>query len=107
MIDAKCLVVYWHSKGHNASAIWDKLRAQFHDEASAYSSVTNWFRRLGFGEDIREPGGHPGKPADGMIDLQILIELTEFPFHSARTLAGALKIPRPRYGIICKMGHSL
>jgi hypothetical protein len=87
-------VLYWHSKADNATAIWDKHRAQFHAEAPAYSSVTNWLRRLGFGEDIREPGGHPGKPSDGVIDLQILIELTEFPFHSVRTLASALKIPR-------------
>jgi hypothetical protein len=94
MIDAKCLLVDCHSKGHNATAIWDKLRAQFHDEALAYSSVTNWLRRPGFREDIREPGGHRGKLSDGLIDLQILIELTEFPFHSVRTLARAPKIPR-------------
>jgi hypothetical protein len=55
VIDAKWLVADWHSKGHNATAIWDELRAQFHDEAPAYSSITNWVRRLGFGEDILEP----------------------------------------------------
>jgi hypothetical protein len=32
--------------------------------------------------------------ADGLIDFEILIELTAFPFHSVRTLAGTLKIPR-------------
>jgi hypothetical protein len=88
------LIVYWHSKGHNASAIWDKFRAQFRDEAPAYSSVMNWLRRLGFGEAIREPGGHSGKPSDAVVNLQILTELTEFPFHSVRTLASALKSPR-------------
>jgi hypothetical protein len=92
MIDAKCLVLSWDSKGHNATARWDKLCAQFHDEPPAYSSVTNWFRRLRFGEDIREPGMHPRKPCDGVINLQLLIRSTEFPFHSVRTLASALKI---------------
>jgi hypothetical protein len=93
MIDTTWVVVSWHSKGYNAISRWDKLRAEFHDEARAYSSITNWLRRPGFGEDIREPGGHPGKPSHGVIDLQILIKLTEFPFHSVRTLANALKIP--------------
>jgi hypothetical protein len=40
------------------------------------------------------PEGIPGKSSDGVIDLQILIEMTEFPFHSVWTLARALKIPR-------------
>jgi hypothetical protein len=94
MIHAKCLVVYWHSNGHNATTIYEKLVARFHEEAPTYPSVTNWLRRLGFGENIPEPGSHPGKPSDGLIDFEILIELTAFPFHSVRTLARALKIPR-------------
>ena len=94
MIHANCLVVYWHSKGHNARTIYEKLVARFHEEASAYLSVTNWLRRLGFGENILEPGSHPGKPSDGLIDFEILTELTAFRFHSVRTLARTLKIPR-------------
>jgi hypothetical protein len=87
------LVVDWNSKEENARTIWEKLRIQFRDEGPAYSSVTNWLRRLGVGENIREPGNHPGKPSDDLIGLQILTELTEFPFHSIRTLAHPLKIP--------------
>jgi hypothetical protein len=94
MIHANCVVVSWHSKGHNATTIYEKLLARFHEEAPADSSVTDWFRRLGFGENILEPGSHPGKPSDGLIDVEILIELTAFPFHSVRTLARTLKIPR-------------
>jgi hypothetical protein len=94
MNDAKCLVVYWHYKGHNRTTIYEKLVTSFHDKAPTYLSVTNWLRRLAFGEDIREGGSHPGKPSDDLVDFQILTELTAFPFHSVRTLARALKIPR-------------
>jgi hypothetical protein len=52
----------------------------------------------------KEPGDHPGKPSDGVIDLQILTELTEFPFHSVRTLASALKIPRPTVWVHLQKG---
>jgi hypothetical protein len=94
MIHDKCLVVYWHSKGHNATTIYEKLVVRFHEEAPAYSSVTNWLRHLGFGENILEPGSHPGKPSGGLTDFEILIELTAFPVHSVRTLVRTLKIPR-------------
>jgi hypothetical protein len=70
------------------------LLTRFREKAPVYSSVTNWFRRLDFAEDIFEPGIHSGKPSDDLVDFKILTELTAFPFHSVRTLAGTLKIPR-------------
>jgi hypothetical protein len=93
-IESKHLVVYWQSKGYNTRAIHEMLVARFNENASAYSSVTNWLQRLHLGEDIFDPGIHPGKPSEGLADFKILMELTAFHFHSARTLARTLKIPR-------------
>jgi histone-lysine N-methyltransferase SETMAR len=94
MIEAKSLVVYWQSKSHNTRTIHEKLVARFDENALSYSSVTNWLRRLQLGEDIFEAGIHPDKPSDGFIDFEILTGLTAFPFHSVRTLARTLKLPR-------------
>jgi hypothetical protein len=94
MIEAKSLVVYWQSKGDNARTIHEKLVARFDENQPAYSSVTNWLRRLQLGEDIFEVGLHPGKPSDGFVDFEMLTELTAFHFHSMRTLAHTLKLPR-------------
>jgi hypothetical protein len=51
MIDAKCLVVYWQPKGHDTATIYEKHVTWFHEKALAYPSVTNWLRRLHFGEN--------------------------------------------------------
>jgi hypothetical protein len=93
-LDAKHLVADWQSKGHNAATIDAKLVTRFREKAPSYSSVTNWLRRLHFGEDVFEPGIRSGKPSDGIADFKILTEQTVFPFHSVRAHARALKILR-------------
>jgi hypothetical protein len=93
MNDAKCLIAHWQYKGHIATTLYEKLVTQFHEKAPAYLSVTNRLRRIHFGEDILEPGIHPGKLLDALIDFKILTELTVFPFHNVRTFATTLKIP--------------
>jgi hypothetical protein len=90
----KSLVIYWHSKDDDANAIHRKLVTHFAGGASRYSTVTKRLRRLVCGDDILEPVERNGKESDGLVDFRILIALTAFPFHSPRTFAGSLKIPR-------------
>jgi hypothetical protein len=94
MMKEKRLVIYWHSEGYDANAIYRKLVTHFGDGAPRYSTVTKWVRRLVCGDDISERVERKGKESGGLIDFKILIALTAFPFHSIRTLAGSLKIPR-------------
>jgi hypothetical protein len=42
MIDAKCLVAYWQSKGYNATTIHAKLVTGFAEKAHAYSPFLKW-----------------------------------------------------------------
>jgi hypothetical protein len=94
MIDAKCFVGYWQSRGDNATIIHAQLVTRFRQKAPAYASITNWPRRLHFGEDILESGIHSGKPLDRLVDFRTVTEGTAFPFDSVRTLASTLEIPR-------------
>jgi hypothetical protein len=94
MIDAKCLIVQWQSKGHNARTIHAKLATRLHEKGPIYSPVTNCLRHLHSGEDIFEPGIHSAKPLDSLVGFKILMELAGFPFHGARTLASTLRITK-------------
>jgi hypothetical protein len=85
MAEAKYLIVYWPSKGHNARTTHRKLIARFNKNAPTYSSDANWFRRFHLGEDILDLGIRPLRPLDGLIDFKI-------PFHSVH--AWTLNIPR-------------
>jgi hypothetical protein len=69
-IDTKCLVVEWQSKGQNATTIHAKPVAWFREKAPAYSSVTNWLRRLHFGEDIVAPGSIQGNHQMALLTLK-------------------------------------
>jgi hypothetical protein len=93
MLQEKSLVIYWHSKDHDAQKTHRKLVAHFGEGAPAYSTVTKWLRRLVCGDDILVPVERKGKESDGLVNFKILIALTAFPFHSVRTLASSLKIP--------------
>jgi hypothetical protein len=94
MIDLKCLVAYWPSKGHSVTAIHAKLVTWFREKAPAYSSLANWCQCLHFGEGIFKLGIHLGKPSSIFVHFTMLTELTAFTFHSVRTLANTFKIPR-------------
>jgi hypothetical protein len=95
VIDAKCLVACWQSKGHNSTAIHEKLITQFYEKALICLLVAGGLRHFHFGEDIFEPRIHTGKPWDGLIDFKVLTELTISPFRNMRTLDVTLDIPRP------------
>jgi hypothetical protein len=72
------------SKRHNATMIDGKVITRFFEQGSAYLSVTNWGRRLRFGEQILEPGIHSG--------FLILTPITAFLRHGVPTLASTFKI---------------
>jgi hypothetical protein len=94
MLKEKSLVICWHSEEYDANAIHRKLVAHFEDGAPRYSTVTKWLRRLVCGDDILESVERKGKESDSLVDFKILRALAAFPFHSVRTLASLLKIPR-------------
>jgi hypothetical protein len=91
MIDAECLVVYRQFKGHNARTIYGRPVTRPHGKAPAYLSVTNWLQRLKLGDDWLDPGIHTDKRSAGLLDFKSLTDLTAFPFHRVRRLAGTLK----------------
>jgi hypothetical protein len=76
MISSKYLVAYSQSKSYSATNMHAKLVIRFRHKTPAYPSVTIWLRRLHFGQDILEPGIHSRNPSDGLVDVNILKELT-------------------------------
>jgi hypothetical protein len=64
------------------------------ETAPGYSTVTKWLKRFVGGDDILETVERGGKESDTLVDFNILRALTAFPFHSVRTLASSLTIPR-------------
>jgi histone-lysine N-methyltransferase SETMAR len=94
MEDPKSLVIYWHEKGYPAQKMHEKLLARMSPRAPAYSTITNWIRALGRGEDIRERASGGGRVPDERIPTLIAEALTEAPFHSVRSLASTIKIPK-------------
>jgi hypothetical protein len=52
MEDAKALVIYWHEKGHGVLRIHQKLSARARGRCPAYSTITDWIRRLERDADI-------------------------------------------------------
>jgi hypothetical protein len=90
----KHLVVYYHSKGYKTKIIYGKLQKCLGPDAPPYSTVRYWIRMLKVGKDIFEIDRRPGRPPDAGLDEKILGALSDFPFHTTRSLARELKIPR-------------
>jgi hypothetical protein len=94
MEDPKSLVIYWHEKGYPAQKMHGKLLARMDQRGPAYSTVTNWIRALDRGEDIRNYASRGGRVPDERIQTLVAEALTEAPFHSGRSFASTLKIPK-------------
>jgi hypothetical protein len=107
MLKEKSLVIYWHSKDSDANAIHRKLVTHFGDDPPRYSTVMKWLRRLVCGDDVLETVERKGKESDVLVDFKILLSLPAFPFHSVRTFASSLKIPRSTISIISREETSL
>lgn len=86
--------MYWHDKQLKPKAIYEKCCKHFPEDGIAYSTITDWCRKLTRGENILTRKIGSGRVADGLIDLQIEKALEEMPFHSIRTLSSTLKIPK-------------
>jgi hypothetical protein len=52
--DTEELVMYWQEKGYTAPKRYQKLRACVGRTCSAYSTVTDWIRKLNREEDITQ-----------------------------------------------------
>jgi histone-lysine N-methyltransferase SETMAR len=91
MEHCKHLVIYWYRKGYTADKMHQKLMARAQGIVPGYSTVTNWVRALGRGEDILVRASGSGRLADGELQIRIALALDEEPFHSVRSLAAALK----------------
>jgi hypothetical protein len=94
MLQAKSLLVYWASKGHNATVIFAKMGGYFGGSAPSYPWVTKWLRALTRGEDIFEPNERSGRPEDPVIGMKVINFLDLNPFASVRQIATATKIAR-------------
>ena len=90
----KHLVIYWHSKELNATEVYQKCCKHFGDDAVHYSTITDWIRKIKLGVDILTRKIGSGPSSDSTIDVQICLQLEQFPFHSLRTLSSTLKIPK-------------
>jgi hypothetical protein len=49
---AKGLVIYWHENGHDATRIYQKFLTRMDHTLPAYSTITDWLRKSGRGDDI-------------------------------------------------------
>lgn len=90
----KHLVIYWESKELTAIAIYQKCCKNFGENAVAYSTITDWCRKIKRGENILQRKIGSGISQDNYVDQKILLELEQMPFHSVRSLSTVLKIPK-------------
>ena len=99
------MVIYWHSKELNATAVYQKCCKHFGNDAVHYSTITDWIRKIKLGDDILTRKIGSGPSGDSTIDVQICFQLEQFPFHSIRTLSSTLKIPKSTiHDHLLKMG---
>jgi hypothetical protein len=90
-MEQRAVIRFLTLKRLGVQQITSKLESVYHTEAL---TLTKSLRRLVCGDDILEPVKRKGREPDGLVDFKTLATLTAFPFHSVRTLASSLKIPR-------------
>ena len=78
----KHLVIYWHSKELGAQEIYEKCCVHFGKQSVAYSTITDWLRKLNRNENILVRKTGSGRLSDPFIDTKIMKELNEPPFHT-------------------------
>jgi hypothetical protein len=83
----------WHEKWFDSVAIHQKLAARVGYACRAYSTVTDWIRKLRRGDDITQRASGSGRLPDDRIDVSITTALSHAPFHSVHSLSSAIKCP--------------
>jgi hypothetical protein len=90
---AKVFVIYWPDKSHNATRIYQKLSTRLCHMLPAYSTITDWLRKVERGDDITRRASAMGRLPDDRIDTLIASALEQCLFHSVITLCSTTKCP--------------
>jgi hypothetical protein len=75
MEDGKVPVMYWREKGNGTLRIYQKLSARPGRAYPAYSTATDWIRRMHRGEDITRRASGSGRLLDEHINILIAAAL--------------------------------
>jgi hypothetical protein len=78
-------------KSHYATRIHQKLSTRLGHTLPAYSTITDWLRKLERGDYITQRAFGSGRLPGDRLDALIMSAFEQCPFHSVRTLYSALK----------------
>jgi hypothetical protein len=90
--EQRVIIRFLFKKSVDTNDIHMRLLAKFRDEASSLRSVQRWCQYVLQLRELMHDEPRSGGPPVDFLDIQILSNLENYPFHSAYSLAEILKV---------------